>query len=365
MAPVIPMFSLYSLRGGNQGFTYATAVCFLIAAIAAECFSSARIVRLRGGLRPAVAICVVGILLSATLMVSSGGLASFNLNLFDVYQFRSLVNEELYVGFAGYLHNWAFRVLTIVLLAYALYKKQWGWFLVLVAVQVFFFGMSSQKKVLLMPLLVLGLFMVRKSSRLPEIMAFAVAALTVLLGAIAMLFDQLFPFSLLIRRALFVPANLNFAYFDYFREHGNVYLSNGILSGVISYPFEEVPPRLVSVALQGDAGTWMNTGFLGTSYMHFGYAGMILFSGYVGLLIGMVEAATAGRLPAWLGLSVVVIPFLNLFTEADLTTALGTHGLALGIVLLHLMASGQADRGIAKASLLGTSAGYPGRATHE
>ena len=67
--------------------------------------------------------------------------------------------------------------------------------------------------------------------------------------------------------------------------------------------------------------------------------GMIIYSMIVGLLIRIVDMLVASKIPLRFGLCLVIIPFFSLFTSADLTTALLSHGLFLSLLLLWLFSS--------------------------
>lgn len=43
----------------------------------------------------------------------------------------------------------------------------------------------------------------------------------------------------------------------------------------------------------------------------------------------------------WLGISIVAVPIFSLFTSADLTTALLTHGILVGMLVLLVMGNKQ------------------------
>ena len=125
-----------------------------------------------------------------------------------------------------------------------------------------------------------------------------------------------------------------------FSKEGYIYLSTAKgFSAFINYPFEYPPAQMISLYLQGHTHTWMNNGFLATSYMHFGFCGMIIFSVIVGILLNIVDNISKDRLPCWFSISIVIVPFFSLFTSSDLTTALLNHGLGLCIVLLWLFSA--------------------------
>jgi hypothetical protein len=78
--------------------------------------------------------------------------------------------------------------------------------------------------------------------------------------------------------------------------------------------------------------TRANTGWLGSGYMHFGFAGMLFYALLVGLLLSMVDILAKTRR---LGISVAILftPFFAVFLSSDLPTAMLTHGLILALFL--------------------------------
>jgi hypothetical protein len=284
---------------------------------------------------------ILGTAFVAIWLIVSGGLNYFSLDLLNVYQYREVVRNELFQGIFGYINQWAFRIFNVALIAFALYKRKWFFFVCLVLLQLFFFGISSEKKVLFMPLLVLLLYGLHRTKYSPKMLMIVGVLGVVLVTWIAQTYDQILPFSLTVRRMLFIPAMLNFGYQEFFGAAGHVLWSTGPLSLLFEYPYEENPALMISYHLRGDTDIWMNNGFLGASYMHFGYFGMLLFGAIIGFLARVVDGLVINRLPLWLGLSIVIVPFFNMFTGADLTTAIGTHGLGIGLVILWLLGSEQ------------------------
>ena len=67
-------------------------------------------------------------------------------------------------------------------------------------------------------------------------------------------------------------------------------------------------------------------GIFGNLLYAFWVYGMIIYSMIVGLLIRIVDMLVASKIPLRFGLCLVIIPFFSLFTSADLTTALLSHG---------------------------------------
>lgn len=333
---ICPTMSLYGMRGGPELYCWFAVLAFYSVVVARE---------LRRGEFPTVvhgrfyglAIAAIGSIAVLAWIFLSGSIVHFNLNLMRVYEFREVVREELYVGFFGYLNQWAFRVFNIALIAMAVYRKKWWLLLALLGLQVFFFGVSSEKKVLFVPLLVFALLIIRRFNY-STVLTILLASVGVgIVTWLTLSTDNWLLYSLTVRRVLFVPAALNFSYFEFFSAAGHTLWSTGPLSMIFEYPFEESPALMISFFERGATDAWMNNGFLGASFMHFGYPGMIFFGLLIGLLCWLVDSLILGRMPFWLGLSIVIVPFFNIFTGADLTTALGTHGLGIGLLILWLL----------------------------
>lgn len=338
LMPVIPMLSLYGLRDESRGFTYMMITGFLI--ILGICrLPKVNLKRLKGGRMKGIVLCVGAVLVVLVLLISRGGLAYFNLDLARVYYYRDYVGAIINVGFFAYLNVWVFRVFNITLMAWALLKKRYSWFLLILGLQVLFFAISTHKAVLFSPIFVITLYVFAERKHILHLIVLGLSGVVGVCWAIAVFTGNIVPASLFIRRLLFVPAHLNYAYYEFFSQAGHVFMSNSVLSFLFDYPFPYPPPQMISKFLLGHTDMWANTGFLATSYMHFGFLGVIVFSIIVGLLIRLVDGLVADKLPLWFGLSIVIVPFFVLFTSSDLTTALLSHGVGLSLFLLWLFSA--------------------------
>lgn len=339
MFPVLPTLSLYWLRSDNRVYTYMLVVSFIIINIIIKIAPIVKLSRLKAGKQIGLAVSFIGVVIVLAFLLYRGGLRFFNLNLLNVYSFRREVGAVINVGLFSYINTWAYKVLNPTLISWSLYQRRYDLFALFTGLQVIFFGISSHKSVLFYPLVIVAVFILLRRFKKVHIFPLALSGAIAVTALIAIIFKQILPASLLIRRVLFVPAHLNYAYYGFFSKEGFVYMSNSVLSSFIDYPFAYPPPQMISLYLQGHTNTWMNNGFLATSYMHFGFWGMIIFSFIVGFLLDIVDSLSKDRLPLWFSISLVVVPFFSLFTSADLTTALLTHGLGLSLVILWLFSS--------------------------
>jgi hypothetical protein len=143
--------------------------------------------------------------------------------------------------------------------------------------------------------------------------------------------------NLFLRRTMFLPANSNYGYHLFFSDHPHVLLSSSkFVFGLIEPVYDRPPAFMLGEYFTGNPDTSANTGWIGTSFMHFGYFGMFAFSLVIGLLLGILDQLAA-KTDKSLSTALLVIPFYSLFVSADLPTAMLTHGLILALVLLWLL----------------------------
>lgn len=287
-------------------------------------------------------VCLAGLGVTVLWIFVSGAYKGFSLDLATIYDLRGEQSEALQVGPFAYLTNWTFKVINPLLIVLAYRSRMRLVLFSLLALQMFFFGVSAHKSVAAIPFLVLGTYaVVDKGWRPVGLVAMAIGGITCAY-ILALTTGLVAPASYLVRRALFVPADLHFSYFEYFGQAGFVGWSNSILSYFVSYPYSYSTPRVMSIYLFGHPDVAANAGFLATGFMHFGLLGVIIFSVIVAFLFRIADGLASYHGTA-LTLSVLLPGFLWAFTSSDLTPALLTHGLLLSILIL-LFFAGQPGR---------------------
>ncbi|MDA8976931.1 hypothetical protein N9F58_00185 [Akkermansiaceae bacterium] len=265
-------------------------------------------------------------------MVVSGGLSFFNLNFSRVYDFREDVSKLIDKGLMSYLIVWTTKVFGPFLLAFALWKKKYLYVIIVLASHVFWFGISSHKSALFNPLLVIFLWQWFRSSQALSFIAIGMSLIVLFSLIVYQSFGDLTLGSLFIRRTFFIPSFLTFTYYEFFSEYGHVYWSNSITSGFLDYPFDREPAKLIGDSLNTDAHA--NNSFLATGYMHAGILGVMFYGIVVGLIFRLIDSITGDGIPSWLALATVIVPCRSLMVSADLPTAILTHGIGVGIIIL-------------------------------
>lgn len=295
-----------------------------------------RLPAIKQGRALALCLAALGIIVATGWMIASGALATFNLNLDAVYEFRDEAGSALNVGVLSYLIVWVTTVCGPIVLMVALRDRRWILALSIVLLHVFWFGITSHKAVLFYPALVVFLNFLFKRSRalslIPVGLSFAVLAALLAFYAT----DSLLLSGLFVRRVFFVPPYLTFTYYEFFELNPLVYWSNSFLSAFVDYPYDDGVARIIGKYLN-QPETWANSSFFSTGYMHAGLLGVVIYGLAAGLLLKVLDSLVSREVPLWMSLSVVIVPFFVLVTSSDLTTALLTHGLGFGTFMLYLM----------------------------
>ena len=133
-----------------------------------------------------------------------------------------------------------------------------------------------------------------------------------------------------------MPALLNFFYYDFFSSNPLVLLSESKLTlGLVDYPYSLNSSRLIAyLYTKGSLTTGgANTGWIGSSYMNFGFSGMLLYTFIIGLLFSICDELASKKGRALIGSS-IFIPIFILFTSSDLPTAMLNHGVILSLLVI-------------------------------
>ena len=257
---ILPTLSLYAMKGEARVYTYMIVISFLVI-IGMTKIPLIRISRFRGGQTLAVVFSALLVLIVTISLIKKGGLQYFNLNLKDVYEFRGIVGSVINEGIYGYINIWVFKVLNPALLVWALYKKKPLLFLTSISLQILFFAISSHKAVLFYPFLIILMYLFVEKKRALYYIYIGFLSVIIGTGLLAIYTDLIMPSSLFIRRLLFIPAQLYYAYYDFFTNAGHVYLTTSIFSLILEYPFPHQPPHMISLYLYGEIKNWANAGF--------------------------------------------------------------------------------------------------------
>jgi hypothetical protein len=283
-----------------------------------------------------VGLCLSVIFVAGIWMVISGGISKFNLDMDLVYHYRSDVDKIINVGFISYIISWASNVAAPFLLAICLWYKKHIFALLMIFVHIFFYGVTSAKGIIFYPFLIL--FVRYAFSNNSKLYIIPLGLFLISIGSSLLYFwlDDLFVFSLLVRRTLFVPAYLSFIYLEFFQANQFIFWSQNFMSFLIDYPYDAIAAEIISRYI-GEPSGHANNSFIVNGFMHAGFLGIIFYGLIFGLILSLYDALAYRMMPIWVAISVLIIPMHSLITSADLPTSIITHGIALGILILFLM----------------------------
>ena len=284
----------------------------------------------------AIVISVALTLLVLFHYISVVGLSNINFSLRKEYELRSSFGAASNSGIFGYLNSWVGGVFNIFLISVALLKKKYIWALIFIFIQIVIFGLSGHKIVLFSPILLLGFYFFDKFKHQSTILIYSIVLSVYSFLMYFFITDKILLPSIFIRRAFFVPSNLNYTYFEYFSSNDYLYWSNSIFKYFISYPYDRAPALVIGNYL-GYPGMDANTGIFGSGYMHFGILGIIIYVLIVAIIINIAQQFR--KLPKWFVNAITFNPILALFIGSDALTALLTHGTLVAILILYLYTS--------------------------
>lgn len=269
---------------------------------------------------------------------ASGSVRYINFDFSKVYNFREKVGEVSSFGLMGYTNNWTFNFFTIFLISFSLYRRRYIVAFFMICVQIFFFGVSSHKSVLLYPFLALACWAFVRENRSLVFLPVLLSAVVVISLAIYFVLDGILLPSLLLRRAMFTPSSLAYQYIDFFASNPYLYWSNSVLSRFLEYPYDLPVGRLIG--FYSGSGASANNGFVSSGFAHAGLAGVFIYTVMFATILAICDSISLQRrLPLWL-ICACLLPTVRIaISNSDLFTTLLTHGLMVSVLFL-LVAAG-------------------------
>ena len=335
LVPIMPMLAMYGASDQSSEYMIVIIVCILIiywitilprGPLTTGKLSESTLLNILF----AISMCHV------LLLIAFGGLNYLNFDVLKVYDYRRDSSNLLPPAF-GYITPIVTKVAIPMSMVLSFRLKKYSFLFIAVALSLMEFALTHHRSPLFYPVFVLFVswLLYRKNSLVYLLIGFVlVTSLSLVPQNNTINSDTIS--SLLVRRTLFTTAQANYGYHLFFQQNPKLYLSNSKLTlGLIPYPYR-LPIQLeISKANNEDSETWANTGWIGTSYMHFGYFGCVLFAIIIGFTLRYLDKLAITRGGIFVG-SVSLVPFFALFTSADLPTAYLTHGILFLLIIISL-----------------------------
>jgi hypothetical protein len=278
--------------------------------------------------------------LTVVLVIFFVGLDNFNLNIANVYEYRDVALENAPVSF-----NYIVPIVTKFIIPFgvviSLRDKNYVSLIVFFACAVALFGLTSHKSIVFYVCLAAVLYALWGYWRKAWLVA-ALFGAALLVGLIdALILRPLgggWPAGLYasfgIRRALLVPAMLNYLHLAFFWENAPGFWSNSrITLGLLDYPYDLPIPNLIGRAFYDSAETSANTGYLGSGFAQAGVIGLFVYSAGVGLVIAVLDAL-GRKIGHRVVVAAVSAQVVTMVLSADFVTMFLTHGLLISLLVL-------------------------------
>ena len=273
--------------------------------------------------------------IAIALIIQRGGIDSRTLSFRTIYLVRA--NEKI-DGIWGYLKNWTVKCFFPFLFAYFITKKRKLLLFTTIALEVFLYLSFGNKAFLLCIAWALLIFWCEGHGEKRYI--FLVSSLLVLC-VISVITSELFNINLLRDaipyRLLFIPAQIQFQYYEFFSVNSKMFFSEGIIGKVfgLNNTYGEAVAYVIGRLYSPDGEiSHSNTCFFADAYYNAGFVGMMVISIITGLILGRYDKfKSLSRVFVITSVSYIMFSF----ADTGLQTTLITGGLLLNLLLLSLL----------------------------
>ncbi|KSV58813.1 hypothetical protein [Acetivibrio ethanolgignens] len=252
-------------------------------------------------------------------------------NILDVYGQRALVSSFRYSRIISYIYSMSKLVIPFFIV-YELDKKHYAYSFILWIIGFLTFCIDGSKGMLFTIIIgVIAYFVIKKIQDYLWIFPYAL----LLLGGVGILeykfMSKLITISLFFRRVSFVPAQLNYDYYNYFSIREKDYF-RGSLSLLGESPYDNISKIIGEF---NGSGSSCNNGLFSDAYLNFGGIGVIIFPILIVLLLKCLDGAAYGIKNEVL--FILILKFsLSLISSAFFTNIL-SHGIFIMIIILYLL----------------------------
>lgn len=261
-----------------------------------------------------------------------GGKVSFSFA--EVYLTRFEFNDSIDFPL-NYLLPFAAGPLAGLIVAAALYRRNYIILAIVMVMGALFFGMSTHKAMLFYPPFVAAIYIAIGGRAGHFYMMGIFFALTVLtFMTVGTPFEDLLG-SAFANRLVFIPAQIHYFFFREFGEIGPQLWAESRIGLGLHRPDIPIPSvNYIGMIMTGDPQVGANTGWIANGYMNAGWFGIAIYAMILAFTLHVID-----RLGARYGYSFVgaafLIPIFNIVNSIDLLVGFLTGGLLLLSVLFY------------------------------
>ena len=338
---IIPFMCLYfcGLGYSEYGEFFQRGIAaYIILAVITAALGRFRLVRLYQDnyfldIKVNTVIMVLSIITMFTILryVVLNGVDIFNLNILKVYETRLLLRETM-GGLLAYVDNWSIKVFNPLCILLSMHTKKYRAAIFFVVLQIILFGFSSHKIALFIVAILLTFYYNAHRFLLKTRSMLLVASL----GSLAIAFSNSGLLLSLWRRALLVPSQLNYYFFDYFSRNEFDWFAKSFLRYFAVSRYDMPLPRIIGAEFFNNAATNANTGFLGAGYAQGGMIIVVIYAIIIGVTINVIDSYTR-RISPKIVIGITLLPMLTAFISSDLPTNFLTGGILITLMLLSIL----------------------------
>ena len=275
-------------------------------------------------------------LLCFTVVYISGKYTGFRFhwNIVDVYDLR-FEERELNINILlQYLHNAAGVLLPIILIYFILNRNKIASFL-LMTIILLNFGIGGHKSVLFSLVLTVVGFYFYKYRR--TVFVFSFFAVINLIGFLEFIVVKTnFIGAIISYRLLFLPALLNYHYYDFFKNNELDFFRQSFLRWFnIESPYKDNIAFMIGGMYYGNYEIRGNNGLFTDAYYNMGIMGIILFPLILVFILRLIESVSKGIKEGMM--FVVVFSVGVTLLSTTFTIALLNNGIILMMIMLYFL----------------------------
>lgn len=193
------------------------------------------------------------------------------------------------------IQNIMCRVICPLYILVAWKERRFFYFGVGVILQIYTYGITGFKTYLFIPIVLLGVEIIRKIN-LKKAVLLGLPLALIMSDLITYISGQRMAYALIGDRVLFFSAKIKYAYFDFFSNHDFVYFSQNSISkllGIKSNYSTEIP-YMIGDQYFNKPNMWTNTGFIADAYSNGGVWAVLLVATLMTFILIVLRNKTYG-----------------------------------------------------------------------
>jgi hypothetical protein len=320
----VPSLVTYSM--GNQMASPTYCICALMFSIGAFSTYQIRIPEVRSiKFSNSVALLLVFLCL-VPIVISLGFSFDFGNFVFsNISETRASFDENA-SGIINYLYNWLIKAIVPVVIVFFLINNRKKYALIVVCCMLYLYLVSGNK-IVFISLFIIFFFSLYGHDHIQKTKKFVTALIAVLIILPVIDFYILNSHALkglFVMRTLYLPAQLNYNYFDFFNGRPLFFAESNLFKYFVDYPYDKPVGFLISERYFHAFDMNSNNGIISDGYMNLGYFGIVINVAIVSLLFLFFNSLNIH--PSYLG---VFFLMTFLFLSTPMLSMIITSGIWL------------------------------------